>query len=134
MMKKLIIRFSVLFILVTDISISFAEVFNPSRSSNSTNSATHSGKILKIVNDILKSSNEGQPLMIKGRIKQRVDDEAFLFQDVTGTVKLYANSDAWRYISKRVDNTSTITILGDVTRDSDGTPAVEAIAIVPSKY
>ncbi|MBO5705060.1 MAG: NirD/YgiW/YdeI family stress tolerance protein [Alphaproteobacteria bacterium] len=54
------------------------------------------------------------PVIVKGKIVQRMGDDKFLFEDGTGSIMVEIDDDAWR--GQTVSATDTVKLYGDVDR------------------
>lgn len=54
------------------------------------------------------------PVIVKGKIVQRMGDEKFLFEDGTGSITVEIDDDAWR--GQTVTATDVVKLYGDVDR------------------
>ena len=52
------------------------------------------------------------PVIIKGKIIQRIDDEEYLFEDETGSITVEIDDDAWR--GQTITPTDTVKLYGEI--------------------
>ncbi len=69
-------------------------------------------------------------VMLQGNISKRVNKSTYVFTDNTGEIMVEIDSDAWN--GQNVSPTDTITIIGEIDQNSDGTTIeVEQIMLQP---
>ena len=54
------------------------------------------------------------PVIVQGKILQRIGDDMFLFEDATGSISVEIDDDAWR--GQTITPSDTVKLYGDVDR------------------
>ncbi len=62
----------------------------------------------------VKEMRDDIPVIVQGKIIQRMGDEKFLFEDNTGSITIEIDDDAWR--GQTITPADTVKIYGDVDR------------------
>ena len=72
--------------------------------------------VLKSVAEVVKGGKDDQPVIVQGVLKQKIDDDTYLFNDGTGDIRVDIDSE--KFPKTEVGATTKVEIRGEVSKDA----------------
>ena len=91
--------------------------------------AHSTASILKNVKQA-RQGEDGQAVIIRGRLTGHLPPDHYWFQDSTGKMVVEIDDDAWKFISKPVSAQTSVQLIGEIDRETTSV-TVEVKAVLP---
>lgn len=87
--------------------------------------------VLKSVAEVSKNGKDDQPVLIQGLIKQKIDDDTYVFSDGTGDI--HVEIDADEFPKTEVSATTKVEVRGEVSKYALSKAEIDAdmITVLP---